>query len=132
MEREPFFGRFPDAQANFVLTLKKLTENKSVKWFKNKHDVGYLSCFLNNELIVFEVQGGEDAELIDPSNTKNVHGISALYRNENLLWLHGQDNWEILLEMLKNVESVSQEEAILLQNSSRFHLFDDIDKYAKK
>lgn len=132
MDREPFIGKSPEAQADFVLTVKKLTENKLAKWFKNEYDPGYISCFVNNEQIVFEVQGGEDAEFIDPSDTKNVHGISVLYRNETLLWLQGQDNWDVLLEMLKNIESVSQDEAIQLENSSRLHLFDDLDKYLKK
>lgn len=132
MDRELIMGRSPDAQANFVLTVKKLTENKLAKWFKNEYDPGYIACFVNDEQIIFEVLGGEDAELIDPSDTKNVHGIAVDYRNENLLWLQEQDNWDVLLEMLKSVESVSQEEAIQLQNSSRFHLFDDLDKYAKR
>ena len=85
-------------QTQFVELLWQLTIQGGLTWSRSQDDPGFVYCLAGDDLIVFEVRGGQDAELVQPSH--DVSGIVSKCRNVSFLWLEGLHGWNRLIELL--------------------------------
>ncbi len=88
-----------DIQLHFAELLRKLTDSGKLEWAQSKHDVGFVQCWTGEDLIVFEVRGGEKAVHISPS--EEVAGMTSNCRNVIYLWLPVTPGWDILVKLLR-------------------------------
>jgi hypothetical protein len=84
---------------SFVKMLHALTETGLAQWARSKHDKGFVYCFAGEDLIIFEVRGGDGGKPTDPNG--EVDGLVAKCRNTSYLWLEGSPGFETLLGLLR-------------------------------
>ena len=87
-----------DIQRRFVELLVALTKAGKVEWARSKSDMGFVYCLTREELIVFELRGG-DGRPADP--TDNVAGVVSKCRNVSYLWLEPTPGLSDLLNLLR-------------------------------
>jgi hypothetical protein len=92
-------GQNDEAQNKFLQLLLRLTELGKLEWARSEHEPGFVYCLAGEELIVFELRGGENAAPVDPE--QKVAGIVSKCRNVTYLWLEGLQEWDKLLDLLK-------------------------------
>jgi hypothetical protein len=103
-------------QQRFVQLLTTLTDGGKVEWARLKTDIGFVYCLAREELIVFEVSGG-DGQPVDP--TDNVTGVVSKCRNVTYLWLEPTPG---LGELLKLLRRAPLDEQRFVQFRKRAHL----------
>ena len=86
-------------QLRFAEMLHTLTEANRVQWARSKHEKGFIYCFAGNDLIIFEVRGGHNAEPRDPE--ESVNGIVVHCRNTTYLWLEPSPGFVTLLNLMR-------------------------------
>lgn len=89
-----------DTNENFLSALFDLTNAGIAKWTRPGFESGCIYCFVNGEMIVFELRCGDEAEIYFPEDEADVHLISALYRNLTLVWFPSSSGWESLRAFL--------------------------------
>src|SRR5208337_4725655 len=83
----------------FAEMLHALTDSNLVQWARSKHEKGFVYCFAGDDLIVFEVRGGDGGKPADPDG--EVNGFVAKCRNTTFLWLEPSPGFEMLRDLLR-------------------------------
>jgi hypothetical protein len=103
-------------ESRFVELIHRLAESKRAQWARSKHEKGFIYCFAGDDLIVFEVRGGANAEPVEPED--GVNGIVAKCRNTTYLWLEPSSGFMTLLDLLKKAP---EDEEKFIQFRRRAH-----------
>jgi hypothetical protein len=98
VNKENIMANQDDIQRRFVELLATATESGKVEWARSKTEIGFVYCLAREELIVFEVRGG-DGRPADA--TDNVTGVVGKCRNVSYLWLEPTPGLNDLLKLLR-------------------------------
>jgi len=98
-EDNPLIAQAFDDQRRFIELLQKLTAAGKLEWARSEQEPGFVFCLAGDELILFELRGGENAAPVEPEG--KVAGIVSKCRNVTYLWLEGLHEWDKLLALLK-------------------------------
>lgn len=88
-----------DRRSRLVSVLLSLNDSGKIRWSRNAVNPEFIHCFVEGDLIRFELSQGQ--KTFDP--TEAVHGIVCVIRNCHLLWLEDQCGWSKLLRLLQSV-----------------------------
>ena len=88
-----------DVGSELVELLDQLTGSGRAIWCQSSADCGYVYCFVGEELVEFQVYGASGSDLVSPSG--EVHGVLAVCRNQNVLYVQPEIMCERLMELLR-------------------------------